>query len=57
MHLKVLKTSLIITAISAALVIVAGCRSKPTNDKSVDYKNVRSIPSLQLPPVDEDKKP
>jgi len=42
------------------VLILAACNSKPrpTVDKSVDYKNARSIPSLQIPaevPSEKDK--
>ena len=36
------------------VVVLAACKSKPSVDKSVNYENERSIPSLQIP-IEEEK--
>lgn len=42
--------------LSATLVLTACQSGKPIKDKSVEYKNARSIPSLQVPAPSEQKK-
>lgn len=39
-----------------AVFILSACQGRPSVDRSVDYENARSIPSLQVPaPEDKDK--
>ena len=38
------------------VVVLAACKSKPSVDKSVNYENQRSIPSLQVPIAEEKDK-
>ncbi len=34
--------------LSIVVVLLAACQTKPSTDKSVDYKSARSIPSLDV---------
>ncbi len=46
----------IILTFVVVVLVLAACKSKPSVDKSVNYENQRSIPSLQVPIAEEKDK-